>query len=75
MAHHRVRRGAAAELVAEPRQVVHPQALGNDGGGDGVLYLMAGHPIDVLPAQPGILDGGHDRPQRQREGAHPRVLG
>ena len=35
---------------------------------------MAGHPVDVFPAQPGVVDGGHDRPQRQREGAHPEFL-
>ena len=70
----RVRRAAAAELVEEEVQVVHAERLGDDRRRRGVADPVARHAVDVGEREAGVVERGADRPQRQRERAHARVL-
>jgi len=64
----------AAELVAQVPQVVQPEGLGHDGALHAVTDAVGRQPVDVADRQAGVLAGGRDGAQRERQGRDTAVL-
>ena len=71
---HLVGAAAAAEQVEVVAQVADAERLRDHDRLHGVADAVAGDAVDVGDRQPGVVERGPDRPQRQRERADARVL-